>query len=61
MGIRTTEITDDNGNVIILNNSQVNGVCNMSKNMHKQEIKDGPKSETPAIAEKKNGSGKDGK
>lgn len=31
MGIRTTEITDDDGNVVILNNSQVNGVLNMSR------------------------------
>jgi len=30
MGIRTTEITDDDGNVVIFNNSQVNGVINMT-------------------------------
>ena len=31
MGIRTTEITDDEGNVIILNNSRVSPLCNMSR------------------------------
>ena len=31
MGIRTTEITDDDGNVVILNNSQVSNVLNMSQ------------------------------
>ncbi len=30
MGIRTTEITDDKGNIILLNNSKVNPVCNMT-------------------------------
>jgi small conductance mechanosensitive channel len=37
MGIRTTEITDDKGNVVILNNSKVGSVCNMSRNKEKQE------------------------
>lgn len=32
MGIRTTEITDDEGNVVILSNSKVSPVCNMSHN-----------------------------
>ncbi|MDO5703004.1 MAG: mechanosensitive ion channel, partial [Lachnospiraceae bacterium] len=31
MGIRTTEITDEDGNVVSLNNSKVSAVCNMSK------------------------------
>ena len=31
MGIRTTEITDDDGNVVILNNSHVNNVLNMTQ------------------------------
>lgn len=31
MGIRTTEITDDQGNVVILNNSKVSAVRNMSR------------------------------
>lgn len=31
MGIRTTQITDKDGNVYILNNSKVNPVCNMSR------------------------------
>ena len=37
MGIRTTEITDDDGNVVIFNNSQVNGVINMSRAKQAQE------------------------
>ena len=45
MGIRTTEITDDKGNVIILNNSKVNSVCNMSRNKVKQESENEPKKE----------------
>ncbi|MBR0255916.1 MAG: mechanosensitive ion channel [Bacteroidales bacterium] len=32
MGIRTTEITDEKGNVVILNNSKIGTVCNMSRN-----------------------------
>lgn len=41
MGIRTTEITDDEGNVVILNNSHVNAVCNMSrKNSQKKPEND---------------------
>lgn len=35
MGIRTTEITDEKGNVVILNNSRVGSVCNMSRNKEK--------------------------
>ena len=31
MGIRTTEITDDEGNVVILNNSKVTGLSNKSR------------------------------
>jgi small conductance mechanosensitive channel len=31
MGIRSTQITDEDGNVIILNNSKVSSVCNMSR------------------------------
>ena len=37
MGIRTTEITDDEGNVVVLNNSRVAGVCNMSRNKTQQD------------------------
>lgn len=31
MGIRTTELTDEDGYVVILNNSQVSNVINMTK------------------------------
>ena len=41
MGIRTTEITDDEGNVIILNNSHVSPLCNMSRK-HEQQPSDLP-------------------
>ena len=44
MGIRTTEITDEDGNIVILNNSQVNGVCNMSRNRAQQELDNAPES-----------------
>ncbi|MBQ7487394.1 MAG: mechanosensitive ion channel [Clostridia bacterium] len=37
MGIRTTEITDDEGNVVILNNSKVSPVRNMSRKHPEQE------------------------
>lgn len=37
MGIRTTEITDEDGNVVILNNSHVGGLCNMSRHAEKQD------------------------
>lgn len=37
MGIRTTEITDDKGNIVILNNSRVSSVCNMSRNKENEE------------------------
>ena len=37
MGIRTTEITDENGNVVIINNSHVGNVLNMSRNHTQQE------------------------
>ncbi len=40
MGIRTTEITDEQGNVVILNNSKVSGVRNMSRNQTQQEPED---------------------
>ena len=36
MGIRTTEITDDEGNVVILNNSKVSPVRNMSRKQARQ-------------------------
>ncbi len=32
MGIRSMQITDENGNVVILNNSKIGTVCNMSRN-----------------------------
>ena len=37
MGIRTTEITDDEGNVVTLNNSKASPVRNMSRKEEKQE------------------------
>lgn len=37
MGIRTTEITDEDGNVVILNNSHVSNVVNMTR---KEEARD---------------------
>lgn len=37
MGIRTTEITDADGNVVTLNNSKVSGVRNMSRNQAQQD------------------------
>ena len=37
MGIRTTEITDDQGNVVTLNNSKVTHVRNMNRNLPQQE------------------------
>ena len=37
MGIRTTEITDDDGNVVIFNNSKVSSVLNMSRKNMKNE------------------------
>ena len=43
MGIRTTEITDEQGNVVILNNSKVSGVRNMSRKDRRQEPEDPPK------------------
>ncbi len=46
MGIRTTEITDDAGNVVTLNNSKVSGVCNMSRNHALQDSEKGPKKES---------------
>ena len=41
MGIRTTEITDEDGNVVILNNSKVTGVRNMSRKQELQAPEDG--------------------
>ena len=50
MGIRTTEITDADGNVVILNNSHVGSVLNMSRKLELQEQEDdlesSPESET---------------
>ena len=40
MGIRTTEITDADGNVVILNNSHVGSVLNMSRKHEQQEQED---------------------
>lgn len=37
MGIRTTEITDDQGNVVMLNNSKVTAVRNMSRKQEQEE------------------------
>ena len=43
MGIRTTEITDKDGNVITFNNNKVTAVCNMSRKPEQQELKNDPK------------------
>ena len=43
MGIRTTEITDDDGSVLVLNNSKVTGVINMSR---KQKQEDDPENKS---------------
>ena len=40
MGIRTTEITDADGNVVILNNSHVGSVLNMSRKHEKEELEE---------------------
>ena len=40
MGIRNTEITDENGDVVILNNSMVSAVRNMSRNHAKPDAED---------------------
>ena len=40
MGIRNTEITDENGDVVILNNSMVSAVRNMSRNHTKPDAED---------------------
>lgn len=40
MGIRSTQITDEKGNVVILNNSKVNSVCNMSRKKEHLEPED---------------------
>ena len=45
IGIRSTEITDEEGNVMILNNSQVSGVLNMSRKHERQELEDAPENE----------------
>ena len=43
MGIRNTEITDENGDVVILNNSMVSAVRNMSRNHTKPDADDNAK------------------
>ena len=44
MGIRTTEITDDQGNVVTLNNSKITHVRNMNnRNLPQQEPENGGK------------------
>ena len=43
IGIRTTEITDKDGNVTILSNSKVTGLCNKSRNHPQQEPESGTK------------------
>ncbi|MBR3175114.1 MAG: hypothetical protein IKF55_04550, partial [Oscillospiraceae bacterium] len=40
MGIRHTEITDDEGNVVLLNNSQVGGVTNLRGKLEQQKTDD---------------------
>jgi small conductance mechanosensitive channel len=45
MGIRTTKITDEEGNVIILNNSKVNPVFNMNKSHEQQATQSDPKND----------------
>ena len=51
MGIRTTEITDEDGNVMILNNSQVSGVLNMSRNHPDPEPENDPKKNEKNVPE----------
>ena len=46
MGIRSTQITDEKGNVVILNNSKVNSVCNMSRKKAQQKVEDVPPTNT---------------
>ena len=46
MGIRTTEITDDEGNVIILSNSHISSVCNMSRKESQKKPENDMKNET---------------
>ena len=46
MGIRTTEITDDDGNTIILNNSKVNPVYNITRSYTQQEQENDPKKDS---------------
>ena len=48
MGIRHTEITDDEGNVVLLNNSQVGGVTSLRGKQARKEQKSDPKA-TPEI------------
>ena len=45
MGIRTTKITDEEGNVIILNNSKVNPIFNMNKSCAQQATQSDPKND----------------
>ena len=46
MGIRTTEITDGEGNVVILNNSKVTGLVNRSRKDTLPEAESDPKNDT---------------
>ena len=43
MGIRTITITDPTGNIVTLNNSKANPVCNMGQNEPQQKIDNAPK------------------
>ena len=58
MGIRTTEITDAEGNVFILNNSKVSPIRNMSRNQKKLENPEDGKPDGEKPADEKPAEGK---
>ena len=44
MGIRTLKIVDETGNLVTLNNSKANPICNMNRDREESESEDGPES-----------------
>jgi small conductance mechanosensitive channel len=60
MGIRNIEITDDEGNVVILNNSKVSPVCNMSRNNTESEMENDTDIDTESENEKDKEDGSNG-
>ena len=59
MGIRTTEITDEEGNVTIVNNSKINPIQNMTRS-YAQKESEGKKDPTEEAKDvSKGGSGDD--